>query len=483
MANNPGRELPPITELGLSGLKRFSGYVFEEPLREMQGDRWRKTIAEMELDPIAGAVLFAIDMMIRRVTWKIQPASESAEDKNIAEFVDQCRDDMNQPWSETVSEILTMLPYGWAWFELVYKERQGEQDSTDPQAPASSKYDDGRIGWRKWGIRGQDSLFRWEFDDKGGIRGMHQLAPPTYQLTYIPVEKSLLFRTASRKGNPEGRSVFRSAYRSWYIKRNIENIEGIGIERDMAGLPVAYVPPELLNGDASADEQNLLTTIKNIVRNIRRDEQEGIVWPLAYDENGQLLYDLKLLSTGGGRQFDTDRVIARYDQRIAMSVLADFILMGHENVGSFALGQSKSDLFVAALDSWLKAIADVVNRYAIPRLLKLNGMKPKEMPKLTHGEITKITLEELSAYITTLANVGMPLFPDADLEQYLRDQGSLPKAAGTAISQMEQQMALIQAKAEQPDKGWEEPKRAGEYSADEEGALVQAAVRLLTRGT
>ena len=36
--------------------------------------------------------------------------------------------------------------------------------------------------------------------------------------------------------------------------------------------------------------------------------------------NGKPLYDLKLLTTGGSRQFDTDKVIQRYDHRIAMSL-------------------------------------------------------------------------------------------------------------------------------------------------------------------
>ena len=50
-----------------------------------------------------------------------------------------------------------------------------------------------------------------------------------------------------------------------------------------------------------------------------------------------MAYDLKLLSTGGRRQFDTNAIIARYDARIAMSCLADFILLGHDKVGTLAL--------------------------------------------------------------------------------------------------------------------------------------------------
>jgi hypothetical protein len=34
------------------------------------------------------------------------------------------------------------------------------------------------------------------------------------------------------------------------MKTRIENIEGIGIERDLAGLPVAWVPPDYMAPEA-----------------------------------------------------------------------------------------------------------------------------------------------------------------------------------------------------------------------------------------
>ena len=256
---------------------------------------------------------------------------------------------------------------------------------------------------------------------------MVQMAPPDYKLRVIPMEKSLLFRTTSYKNNPEGRSVLRSAFRPWYFKKQIETIEGIGIERDLAGLPIAWVPPELLSPNASPEDRQVLESIKRIVTNVRRDEQEGIVFPLVYDENGNKVFDFGLLSTGGTRQFNTDAVIARYDQRIAMTVLADFILLGHEQVGSFSLASSKTHLFSVALGTWLNVIAAQFNRIAIPRLFALNSFRLEKLPKLVPGDIEVPNLTELGDYITKLAGAGMDLFPDEKLEDYLRKVANLPK--------------------------------------------------------
>lgn len=411
-------------EIGASGLRRFSGFIFEEFLTNLTGWKGNAIYKEMsQNDPTVSAVLFAIDMLCRRVPWRVEEASSTMADKDAAEFLETCMNDMSSTWIDTISEILSMLTYGYSYHEIVYKRRCG----AGPDPEFRSKYVDGRIGWRKIPIRSQDSLYRWQFDDHGGIRGVEQLAPPHYYHTVIPIEKALLFRTTITKNNPEGRSVLRGAYRPWYMKKNIENIEAIGIERDLAGLPVALVPPELLSSGKTAAQAALFAEIQKIVTNIRRDEQEGIVFPSARDEKGGLIYELKLLSTGGQRQFDTDKIIQRYDQRIAMSALADFILLGQDKVGSFALAHNKTNLFMTAIGAFLDIIADVFNRYAVPRLFALNDFRISDYPQIRHGDLDAVNVVELGDYITKLAGAGMPLFPNVDLEKYLMKVAGLPE--------------------------------------------------------
>jgi hypothetical protein len=243
----------------------------------------------------------------------------------------------------------------------------------------------------------------------------------------IPIEKMLLFRTSTKYNDPRGRSVLRNAFVPWYYKTKIQEIEAIGIERDLAGLPVAMVPPQLLSDNATSAETAALDAIKQLVRNIKRDEQEGIVFPLAYDpETGNLAYDLKLLSTGGRRQFDTNAIIQRYDQRIAMSILADFILLGHQATGTQALSVSKIELFISSLSAWLDAITEVFNAYGIPRLIRLNGMDETKMPELNYTPPKNIDLGALGTFVNQLAGAGASLFPDESLENYLRQSAGLP---------------------------------------------------------
>jgi hypothetical protein len=411
-----------LQEIGSTGLRRAGGTVTEEFLINLRGRRGAKTYREMsDNDPVIGSILYAIEKIILRLDWRIDPASDDPQDVEAAEFVQSCLYDMSDSWDSTLSSILSMLVFGYSWHEIVYKIRGGESD--DPTR--KSNFTDGKIGWRKWAIRAQETHNRWMFDDDGGIQAFEQVDPWGAGMHTIPIEKALLFRTSTQKNNPEGRSLLRTAYRSWYFKKRIEEIEAIGIERDLAGLPVAYVPPEYLSVTATAEQQQVLASIQAIVQNVKRNEQEGIVFPQVYNENGNKMFDMTLLSTGGSRQFDTDKVISRYDQRIAMSVLSDFILLGHERVGSFSLGSSKIDLWTMAVDAICKSMAEVINQHAIPRLLTLNGMKLENTPQLMYSEVSHVELSEIADYVSKLTQAGA-LSPDAATEKYLRDLGGLP---------------------------------------------------------
>jgi hypothetical protein len=412
----------PFVELGVTGLNTSGGRVWEEFLPQLQGPRANAIWREMsENDATCGAVLRAIEMLIRRVEWRIVPGGED-EATEVTDFVESCFKDMSETWPDTLGQILSFVPFGHSVQEEVYKRRLGPSDNPREH----SRYDDGRIGWAKLAPRAAETIEEWLWDDEGSLVGLIQKAPPDYRRRTIPWNRLLLFRTTAHKGNPEGRSVLRTAYRSWHYKKRIEEIEGIGIERDLAGLPVAHVPPELLAADAPAALKAQLTQIALLVRNIRRDQKEGVVFPLSYDDKGNPRFKLELLSTGGRRQFDTTGVITRWDTRIAMSVLADFVLLGHEKVGSFALASNKTDIFAVALGAMLDTITEVINRYAIPRLLALNPFTFDQPPLLEHGDIETVDLEEIADYVSKLLTAGA-IVATPKLERHLLQNAGLPE--------------------------------------------------------
>lgn len=377
-----------FAELGTTGLTRWGGAVYEEFLPQLQYPQAAKIYQEMaDNDPTVGAVLFAAEQLIKKAGWTVEPASDKPADKKAAQFLEECMHDMSMSWDNTISEILSMLVYGFSFHEIVYKVRGGPDQKNSKYR---SKYNDGRIGWARIPIRSQHTLYGWEFEDNGDIKAFIQQAPPTYKITTIPLSRGLLFRTRVAKDNPEGRSLLRNAYRPWYFKKRIEEIEGIGIERDLAGLPT-IIPPE---GVDIWDPQNVEATrlrqnAERLVRNIRRDRSEGVVLPFGWE--------LKLLSTGGTRQFDTNGIINRYDNRIAITMLADIVMMGGDKVGSFALGEVKKGLLAAALEAIIQHIADIFNKFAVPKLFTYNYFpRITGYPHIKPGEVETPDIKELA---------------------------------------------------------------------------------------
>ncbi len=413
-------------ELGSTGLKIWAGTVFEEFLRRIQNydDRIRFYNEMKENSATVGAFLFAFDILIRQADWWFEPASPKPVDQEAAEFMEGVIHDMSMSWKDTVSEFLSMLPFGFSFHEIVYKRRLGP-DSRDGRR--RSRFSDGKVGIRKLPIRSQDSITRWIVsEDDGGLEAVEQQAPPKFQTVIIPIEKGLLFRPKVYKNNPEGGSILRNAVTSWYFLKRIQEIEAIGVERDLAGLPVGYAPPEWFDSKASADLKLQLENFKKVITGIKRDENEGVLIPSIFDEANNRLVNIELMSTGGRRQFDTNQVIRRYEQDIATSVLADFLLLGQQAVGSFALADSKTKLFAMAVGAYMDIISETIDRFLSPKILRLNAFKTTEVPKLMHSDIETPNLDELSKFIATLSGAGMELFPDDQVENKLRTAANLP---------------------------------------------------------
>jgi hypothetical protein len=205
---------------------------------------------------------------------------------------------------------------------------------------------------------------------------------------------------------------------SWVFKKTFEEIEAIAVERELTGLPV-LTPPAGMNlwNPNDADAAKVLDRAETLVRNIRADQHQGVVLPAGWS--------LSLLASSGSRLINTTEILSRIDQRIAVTILADMLLIGQDRVGSFALVAAKTTLFSTALQGITKSIADVFNRHAIPRLLRANGLSTESPPQLVFGPVETPDLKSLADYVNKLVGSTV-LTPDSKLERHLREVAGFP---------------------------------------------------------
>ena len=220
----------------------------------------------------------------------------------------------------------------------------------------------------------------------------------------------------------------------------------------------------------SEETKKTLAALTGMVKNIRRDEYEGMVLPGGFK--------FELVSTGGSRQFDTNAIINRYDTKIAMTVMADFLMLGHNKVGSFALSSDKTELFSVAISSFLDVICETFNSQGIPALIDINGDHFNgitDYPKMTHGEIEEVSIKEAGQFIKDMIGVGV-LIPDDGLEDYVRKIGHLPER--TEDTRQENPKRTEQQNRNEPP---EDQDLDPEESEEEEAEKAKAAKRRLGR--
>ena len=302
----------------------------------------------------------------------MKPAHQTTEGLYYAEWLrGALYQDMSHSFPDFLSEVGSMLIWGWSWHEDVLKMRGGDVVGSGPsvalqrshlwvaQVADSGAGDVGSLGVRR----------------HGGVQGMIQRDPNTGATTEaIPIESSLLFRMRHHKGSPEGLSLLRPVYKPWYHKKHVEIIQNIGISRSLAGIPMITVPPSLLSQSATSEEVALRQTLQQLLTGLERDQVKGFLFPEITDPTtNKPLYTFKLISPEGDRAstLNTQDVIKQYNLEMMLAIMTAVIMIGHENQGSFALHSSATQLLTFGLNAILDGYYEVINRFAIPRLWAL----------------------------------------------------------------------------------------------------------------
>jgi hypothetical protein len=397
-------------------------------LDALEGPKKYETLYEMkEIDATIGAMLFAAKMIIRSTDWTIKAQTDEDE-----EFLESVLEDMSYSFNQQISSILDFLPYGFNVHEIVYKRRNGDTD--DPRH--KSKFDDERIGWRDFPRVAHDSI-KWHFHPEvtGHIIGVSQQNAGFSSNNFIPREKMMHFRTSIH--SPEGRSILKSAYRSWVLKKNKEDIESVGIERDLSGFPVFKVPTPVITSDDDPWGK-IRKKMQEQLAALRRDENEGMLFPQEFNSEGEKIYDIELLSPGTTRQIDIDQSIQRDQFNILMTTMSEFIALGVAKRGSFSLADAKMEMFEKSLTGYLDIIKDQFNNRALPRLWKLNGWNKEDAPEIQHGGVKSTNISDIAELLIAMAESGETLFPNKELSSKLLDMIGIKEDPGFNIQQSDE---------------------------------------------
>lgn len=400
-----------LGEAGFIGTNMFAGVSNEEIKKELNFPYSIRTYKQMSYHSAINAAFTLYEVMIDKANWKVNaPINATAEELEQTEFIRTCMLDMEHSWRDFIKDALSMEVYGFSVHEKVFRKRYTSNGSL---------YNDGLIGWKKLPIRSQESINKFLMSEDGNdVIGVQQntslLRDPylassvtTASTINLPKKKILHFRAGRHRGDPFGRSLLRDAYLAWRYLIALEEIEAIGVSKDLSGTPILYIPPEYMRADASPEQKALYEQFKAMIRNFQNTQQTGAMLPQAFDERGNPLFKLDLLKGGGTKNFDTTKVKEYYKNLILTSLFADVLVMGQSSSGSYALGSIKTTLIGNAIESMLKSIKDVINSDLVRHTYELNGWDASRACSIDYDDLERNDLEGLSKFIQRVASVGL----------------------------------------------------------------------------
>ena len=185
-------------------------------------------------------------------------------------------------------------------------------------------------------------------------------------------------------------------------------------------------PPEDFEWEDDANSE-ALAWAKEVITHVRRDEYEGILMPGPE-------WKFELVSSPGTRQFDTSGIINRYNKVISLSMLSQFLMLGMERVGSYALVKSISDLWYTAVDGWVKSMEETIDKHAVEEMFKLNPQfAGVDRPRLKASRVNMQPLDDLTKFLDVIRNLVD--LSDPDIQNALLRAARLPLPTGDKMEE------------------------------------------------
>lgn len=391
-----GRPSPRRGEIGSTGTQVFNDVLTADEynpdlmgtLRYDVYDKMRKSDGQVR------AGLMVVKLPLLRAEWSIKPASDSAEDKRIADFLSEdLFTTMDIPWTRFLRQALTMLDYGSMLFEEVWTLKEG------------------KIHLKKLAPRLPKSIIEWKVTNNGMFGGVKQgaMRGGNWNEVDIPAEKLLLFVNELEGSDYRGVSLLRAAYKHYYYKDGFYRVDAIAKERRAVGVDVGT-----LYGPVDEDRRK---DLEAAMMTLHAHEKQFFT-----EIDGEHTYRIEGIT---GAIADCLASIEHHDVRILRSILAEFLSMG-ERSGSQAMHRDKTSFFMMALGAIADDLVDVINNDLIIPWVDWNFSGVTKYPKLQHSRLETRDTQAIASAIARLVNVGA-MVADEDTENRVREMLDLPK--------------------------------------------------------
>jgi len=393
---------PHTSSIGSYGSISYYGYPAEEYLSELRSPRKRADLYDemRRSDYQIKMCLKAVKNPIKSATWEVQPADDSEDAKLDAELIEQILfHDLDMDWTQQLGEILTFIDFGFSAFEIT--------DKVVFDHPKFGTYN----AIQSLGFRSQRTIERFNLDyATGRLASVTQYSfGDLYKTVDIPAEFLILFSLDQEGSNYEGVSALRSCYGCWLRKDTYMKLNAMGIEKYAIPTPMAEIPAGKENSD---QYKNLIDSLQDYTTHQSAYLTFPAGWKISLNNNS---YDPSKVETS----------IDSEDKRMVKAFLANFLELGMNSVGSFAMSSTFQEFFVSGIEHIANEIESKFNRMVIPRLIQMNRGPRDAYPKLAHSGVSDKAGKEFAEVMKYFVDAQV-VVPDDPLEDSIRKRYKLP---------------------------------------------------------
>lgn len=400
------------TPVGSMGTESYAGYPREEYLHELFGKDRAKIFDKMRRsDTQCTMLLGAVKDPIKAAVWEVEPANpDDPEDVRRADVIRHILLEDMPPvlengeikvtgFAKFLEEALSVCDFGHVAFEKTYRLVKNH--------PKYGFYH---------GIAGLDhinpkTIERWNLSPRGGLKSITQLAfGDLRKFINIPAQFLMVAALNQEGANYEGVSLLRPCYGAWLRKNLILKLNIIGAERYAVRTPIAKIPA----GFQNTEQYGFLI---QVLEAYTSGEAAYMTIPQSVElELSENAYDPEKMDSAADAE----------DRRMAKAFKANFLELGMNGTGSFAMSEDLSDFFLAGIEHVAHKVRDMVNMFLIPELCNLNFGPLPAYPKLKVSGISDKAGKELAEVLHYLVSANV-LEPDDPLEEQMRKRYGLSK--------------------------------------------------------
>jgi len=303
---------------GDSGTTRYSGYfdtdeniLWKDDTRAATVDLMRKT------DAAVSAALKALKAPILGTQWEVFTYDDSPQGEKIRKDVEDQIFNMDRSWYDMIREALCFMEFGHYAFEKVWA------------------IENGKVVLKNLAARIPQSIERWQIKNADGTysRGIVQYIETDEfdnNQIEIPLQKLFILTNDMEGDNMAGESILRAAYGNWKYKDMLARVSGIAADRFGVGIPLIKLPEE--SGKPEKEKGN------EMGEQMRASEGGYLTLPHGWDA--------KILEMKGSGVINAIESLMEFHNRMILtSMHVQFLGLGGENSGSYALSDDQSSFF------------------------------------------------------------------------------------------------------------------------------------------